>query len=149
MSKLVLRFSCILALIAFALPAPSQVQNGEFIGLITDPSGAVINQARVLIHNLGTGFTQEVRSNEDGVYTGRELIVGHYQISVEMPGFRTATSGTRAPRSGWTPPSARTSSSRRVERERLVPELDRELSLEDEEDFVCFGMSVPDELALD
>jgi len=81
-----------LALIAFGPPVSSQVQNGEFTGLITDPSGAVINQARVLIHNLGTGFTLEVRSNEDGIYKGRELIVGQYQISVEVPGFRTTTS---------------------------------------------------------
>ena len=81
-----------MALIAFGPPASSQVQNGEFTGLITDPSGAVINQARVLIHNLGTGFTLEVRSNEDGIYKGRELIVGQYQISVEVPGFRTTTS---------------------------------------------------------
>jgi outer membrane receptor protein involved in Fe transport len=91
MSKLVLRVACIL--ITFALPASSQVQNGEFTGLITDPSGAVVNQARVLIHNLGTGYTLEIRSNEDGVYKGRELIVGRYQISVEMPGFRRITSG--------------------------------------------------------
>ena len=34
-----------------------------------------------------------MRSNHDGIYKGRELIVGQYQISVEMPGFRTATSG--------------------------------------------------------
>jgi outer membrane receptor protein involved in Fe transport len=92
MSKLVLRGACILALIAFSLPASSQVQNGEFTGLITDPSGAIVNQARVLIHNLGTGFTLEVRSNEDGAYKGRELIVGQYQITVQVPGFRTSTS---------------------------------------------------------
>src|SRR5437764_15458629 len=92
MSKLELRSAFILALIVFSLPASSQVQNGEFTGLITDPSGAVITQARVLIHNLGTGFTLDVRSNGAGIYEGRELIVGEYQISVEMPGFRTATS---------------------------------------------------------
>src|SRR5882757_8208868 len=92
MTSRVLRGACILALIAFGPPVSSQVQNGEFTGLITDPSGAVINQARVLIHNLGTGFTLEVRSNEDGIYKGRELIVGQYQISVEVPGFRTAIS---------------------------------------------------------
>ena len=91
MSKLVLRAACIL--ITFVPPASSQVQNGEFAGLITDPSGAVVNQARVLIHNLGTGYTLEVRSNVDGIYTARELIVGQYQISVEMPGFRTTTRG--------------------------------------------------------
>ena len=56
MINLVLRGAIILALIAFGLPASSQVQNGEFTGLITDPSGAVVNQARVLIHNLGTGL---------------------------------------------------------------------------------------------
>lgn len=93
MTNRVLHGACILALITFGLPASSQVQNGEFTGLITDPSGAVINQARVLIHNLGTGFTLEVHSNGDGIYQGRELIVGRYQISVEMPHFRTATTG--------------------------------------------------------
>jgi hypothetical protein len=94
MSNLVLRGACILALIILSLPASSQVQNGEFTGLIIDPSGAVVNQARVLIHNLGTGYTLEVRSNEAGVYKGRELIVGQYRISVETPGFRTTTSDT-------------------------------------------------------
>ena len=34
-----------------------------------------------------------MRSNQDGVYKGRELIVGQYEISVEMPGFQTTTSG--------------------------------------------------------
>jgi len=93
MTNLLLRRACILALIALAIPASSQVQNGEFTGLITDPSGAVINQARVRIQNLATGFTLDLRSNGDGIYKGRELIVGQYQISVEMPGFRTTTSG--------------------------------------------------------
>ena len=91
MSQLMLHVACVL--ITFALPALSQVQNGEFSGQIADPSGAVVSQARVFIHNLGTGFTLEVRTNHDGVYEGRELIVGQYQISVEMPGFQIATSG--------------------------------------------------------
>jgi hypothetical protein len=86
MSHLVLRVACIV--ITFALPALSQVQNGQLNGRITDPSGAVVNQAQVFIHNLGTGYTLEVLSNQDGVYEGRELMVGQYQISVEMPGFR-------------------------------------------------------------
>ena len=71
MSKLVLSGACILVLIALVLPVSSQVQNGEFTGLITDPSGAVVNQARVLIHNLGTGYTLEARSNEDGIYAAQ------------------------------------------------------------------------------
>ncbi len=91
MSQLILRIAC--ALITFALPALSQVQNGAFNGQITDPSGAVVNQAQVFIHNLGRGYTLEVRSNRHGVYEVRELILGQYQISAEMPGFQIATSG--------------------------------------------------------
>ncbi len=91
MSKLVLGAASVL--IAFAPLASSQVQNGELTGVITDPSGAVVNQARVLIHNLETDYTLEVHSNQDGAYKGRELIVGQYQISVDVPGFRTTTSG--------------------------------------------------------
>jgi hypothetical protein len=94
MSNPVLRHVSMLALIIFSLQALSQVQNGEFTGLITDPSGAVVKEARVLIHNLATGYTLEVRSNEDGVYKGRELIVGQYRISVLMPDFKTTTSDT-------------------------------------------------------
>jgi hypothetical protein len=90
MSKLLLRVAWILIIV---VPAWSQVQNGDITGLITDPSGAVISQARVRIHNQETGYTLELRSNQDGIYTSRELIVGQYQISVEVPGFRTAASG--------------------------------------------------------
>ena len=90
MSKLVLSGACILVLIALVLPVSSQVQNGEFTGLITDPSGAVVNQARVLIHNLGTGYTLETRSNEVGIYAAKELTVGHYKLTVEAAGFKTA-----------------------------------------------------------
>jgi Carboxypeptidase regulatory-like domain len=90
MSNRVLGAACIL--IGFTLSASSQIQNGEFTGLITDPSGAIVKQAPVLIRNLGTGYTLEARSNDEGFYNGRELIVGQYQIAVEMPGFRTATS---------------------------------------------------------
>src|SRR5215831_7859942 len=94
MARRVLHDTCMLGLMTFGLLAASQVQNGDFIGVITDPSGAVIGQARVLIHNLGTGYTLEVHSNQDGLYKGQELIVGQYQITVQMPGFQPATSGS-------------------------------------------------------
>jgi hypothetical protein len=98
MSKLVLGAASFL--ITFAVSASPQVQNGEFSGLITDPSGAVVNHARVLIRNLETDNTLEVSSNEGGIYKGRELIVGQYRISVGVPGFRTATSGSLTLNSG-------------------------------------------------
>ena len=81
-----------MGLITLALLATAQVHNGNFTGLITDSSGAVVKHARVLIRNLDTGYTLEVRSNEDGVYKGQELIVGQYQITVQVPGFQPVTS---------------------------------------------------------
>jgi len=94
MARRVLHDTCMVGLMTFGLLAASQVQNGDFTGVITDPSGAVIGQARVLIHNLGTGYTLEVHSNQDGVYKGAELIVGKYQIIVQMPGFQSVSSGS-------------------------------------------------------
>lgn len=92
MTRRFLHGACMLGLITFALLASPQVHNGDFTGLITDSSGAVANQARVLIRNLGTGYTLEVRCNESGVYQGQDLIVGQYQITVQVPGFHTVTS---------------------------------------------------------
>jgi hypothetical protein len=57
--------------IAFALPASAQVKNGEFTGLVTDPSVDVVSQARVVIHNLGTDYKLEVRTNDDGICLAR------------------------------------------------------------------------------
>src|SRR5215475_5333842 len=91
MARRVLHGAFMLGLMTFGLPAAAQVQNGDFIGVITDPSGAVIGHARVLIHNLGTGYTLEVHSNQDGLYKAQELIAGQYEMTVQVPGFQTVT----------------------------------------------------------
>src|SRR5437762_2110669 len=93
MSRLVFRptLLLILTLISASVRLLCQVQNGEFTGTVVDPTGALIAQAKFSIRNVQTGLTTEVLSNEFGIYTARELIVGSYTISVSKPGFRTAT----------------------------------------------------------
>jgi hypothetical protein len=76
----------------FALSAEGQVQNGQFTGTVTDPSGAAIVNAKVTVTNLGTNLTNTVTTNQSGVYAARELPIGAYKISVEAPGFRTRVS---------------------------------------------------------
>ena len=68
----------------------SQIQNGQFAGVIEDPTGANVANARIVIKNLETGYELVVHSNEFGAYTAQELTVGHYKLTVEAAGFKTA-----------------------------------------------------------
>jgi len=72
-----------------ALGAFAQVQNGQFTGEVTDPSGAAIANAKVTVTNTGTNLTQSVDTNQAGLYTFRELPIGSYKMSVEAKGFKT------------------------------------------------------------
>ncbi|HKT23620.1 MAG TPA: TonB-dependent receptor [Terriglobales bacterium] len=58
-------------------------------GTVTDPSGAVISNAKVTAKNLGTGLTRSVTSSGNGAYTIVNLPPGRYDVSVETAGFET------------------------------------------------------------
>ena len=90
MKKLQFCLVC-LSLLVLVLGVGAQVQNGQFAGTISDPSGAAIPNASITVTNLGTNLTVAATSNESGSYTIRELPVGTYKITVEVKGFRTTT----------------------------------------------------------
>ena len=48
------------ALLLFAAPAWAQVDRATLTGVVTDPSNAVIPQARVTVTNLATGVASTV-----------------------------------------------------------------------------------------
>jgi hypothetical protein len=70
-------------------PAIAQVQNGQITGVVTDQSGAIVARASVHVSNLATGYEADFESNEAGIYTASELLVGSYLIRVGMTGFKT------------------------------------------------------------
>jgi Carboxypeptidase regulatory-like domain len=74
---------CILAAVAVA-----QVQNGQFAGVVTDPSGAAIANATVTVTNLGTNRTVRAVTSQSGAYNVGELQIGNYSVAVEAKGFR-------------------------------------------------------------
>ncbi len=82
----------LLSLLVLVLGAFAQIQNGQFNGTVTDPSGAAIANAKVTVTNLGTNLSVTTTTNQTGLYAARELPVGSYKITVESKGFRTATS---------------------------------------------------------
>lgn len=68
----------------------AQNVTGAVSGIVTDPSGAVIPNATVIVHNVGTGVDTSVTTNEVGLYSARFLPIGQYQVTVSAAGFTTS-----------------------------------------------------------
>ena len=71
----------------------AQTITGGVNGSVTDPSGAVIPNAKVAATNTETGVVTETTTNTDGIYNIRFLQIGEYKVSVTAPGFGTSTYG--------------------------------------------------------
>src|SRR5579859_7144605 len=81
--------SLFLLLVLFtASPLFGSSPTGTITGTITDPSGAVVAKARVIVRNEETNATRDAETNEDGDYTVALLRPGHYFVAVESKGFR-------------------------------------------------------------
>src|SRR4051794_20082326 len=60
-------------------------------GTITDPTGAAVANAPVVIKSVDTGTTFQGASSNTGNYSVSQLPVGDYELSVAVPGFKTYT----------------------------------------------------------
>ncbi len=67
----------------------SEATSGAIRGTITDPKGGTVPQAKVTVKNLGTGYTRETQSGDDGYFNIPLLPVGTYELRVEKTGFAT------------------------------------------------------------
>jgi outer membrane receptor for ferrienterochelin and colicin len=82
---------CVMWLLLFAVSLTAQVQNGQFAGTVSDPTGAAIPNANVTVTNAGTALNLTVTTNSSGYYTVKEVPPGIYKITVEAPSFKTVT----------------------------------------------------------
>jgi hypothetical protein len=80
---------CILLSLGAAAFAQTTISTGSIQGTITDPSGAVVAGAKVIIRNKDTGQTIETTTSSSGVYASGALVPGPYVVRVEAPGFKT------------------------------------------------------------
>jgi hypothetical protein len=60
---------------------------GTIAGTVTDPAGAVVPLAVVLVHNTDTAADRSLTTNEAGIYAAPSLQPGHYEVSVSALGF--------------------------------------------------------------
>src|ERR1700685_2516838 len=76
-------------IMALLLAAPLLAQNAEISGLITDPSGLAVPNARVAVQSADTDAKRTVSSNQRGEYSVPALLPGPYNITIEANGFKT------------------------------------------------------------
>jgi len=89
------RAVCIVfAALALAGLMLGQETRSTLMGFVRDPQGAVIPNATVVITNVNTNTTVNLRTSDTGYYEAPLLMPGSYTVTFEAPGFkRTVRAG--------------------------------------------------------
>src|ERR1039457_6545175 len=87
MRVLAIAACCLIASVA----AFAQSDRGNITGTISDPASAVVPNASVVATNLDSGAQSKTETSATGNYTLASLPPGHYEITVEVPGFKKFT----------------------------------------------------------
>ncbi|MGA7245446.1 MAG: carboxypeptidase regulatory-like domain-containing protein [Terracidiphilus sp.] len=82
-------FFLVCVLIGFASAAFAQAGRGSISGLVTDPSGAIIPDAKVSAQSQATGLKLSTVSTASGLYSFVSLAPGTYQITASAKGFES------------------------------------------------------------
>ncbi|MGA7158901.1 MAG: carboxypeptidase regulatory-like domain-containing protein [Acidobacteriaceae bacterium] len=77
------------AISTFAIGQAVSVNGGSIQGTITDPSGAVIPGATIVVTNPDTGYNHTLKTDSAGLYSIGPLTPGAYTISVTAPNFES------------------------------------------------------------
>src|SRR6201996_5372274 len=79
----------VLAFVMLAfLSLSAQQITGNIRGTVTDPSGAVIQDAAVTARQAETGRSRSTTTDRNGNYVLLELPVGHYRLQAAAKGFQ-------------------------------------------------------------
>src|SRR6202035_5463326 len=73
------------------LVAQTTLSTGSISGTVTDPSGAVVSDAKISIINTSTGQSVELTSNSAGAFSTGPLPPGTYKVQVSLKGFSTVS----------------------------------------------------------
>lgn len=88
-----LRLASVLAGAVLLLPslglAQSQATTGVVEGIVSDPSGAAVPGATVVVLNTATNFDRTLVTDQDGRFRALLLPLGPYKVTVSLAGFAT------------------------------------------------------------
>jgi hypothetical protein len=80
--------------LSFFLPlAQAQTTGAIVTGQITDQSGRVVSQAKIVMTNLNTNVEHDALTNDDGIYRLSNLQPGIYRANVTKEGFEGIVKG--------------------------------------------------------
>src|SRR5579862_5686094 len=77
---------CVLVISGYA--ALAQGIFATLTGVVSDPSGGVVPNAKITLRDSTSGSTRDTTSNGEGYYTFASVPVGNYELTVEAPNFR-------------------------------------------------------------
>jgi Carboxypeptidase regulatory-like domain len=70
--------------------ASALAQEATVLGTVTDPTGASVPSAAIVITETETGVTRNLTTNSDGQYVAPDLHIGQYTVRVSATGFKAA-----------------------------------------------------------
>ncbi|MGH2507525.1 MAG: carboxypeptidase regulatory-like domain-containing protein, partial [Ktedonobacteraceae bacterium] len=77
------------------IPSKTKAQTfrAQIAGIVTDPSGAVVPNVKVIATNVATNEAQSAETNSQGEYRILDLLPGQYKVQAEATGFETFLRG--------------------------------------------------------
>jgi hypothetical protein len=83
------RFVCV-SLLAGVIGAVllAQSDTSQIVGVVKDPTGSTVPNAKVAAANEGTGVERQATTNTEGYFTLTNLPPGYYTLTVEATGFK-------------------------------------------------------------
>ena len=84
------RWLPLIPLFIFSTSVLSQsLTSGDLAGAVSDPSGAAVSHASLVLKNTDSGELRTSATNEQGAYRFALLKPGHYDLTATAPGFGT------------------------------------------------------------
>ena len=92
----------IVILLGLALLGWAQLEQATLTGRVTDPSGAVVPNVRIVARNIETGVETATLTNQEGLYRIPYLHPGRYDVTAEADGFKKSRNSAVILRVGLT-----------------------------------------------
>jgi hypothetical protein len=83
----VLALAAVFLMLSSLMLAQTTISTGTIDGTVTDPSGAVVSGAKIVVTNTGTGRTINLTSGGSGAFSSGPLEPGQYKVQVSAKGF--------------------------------------------------------------
>src|ERR1700678_132528 len=83
----------VVMLFALAAPLWAQKDAGAIVGIVRDPSGAVVAGAKITVTDIDRGIQLTLTTNAAGEYVAGPLKIGQYNVTAEKTGFKKDVAG--------------------------------------------------------